>query len=130
MNKICLSIEQMQKLQELGVETEYGSLCWVKSPDSDYWLTVHDENCYEMGFLRPIPTLTLQDMLEKIPSRLGKKGKYFFSLHKIDEDIHLEYSSPIGDHALCAFYGSDLDAAYNMLVWLAENGYLKKKAQN
>lgn len=126
--KICLSIEQMQKLKDLGIDTKDASLCWVCDSEGNYSLSLHDEYCYEMAFMNPVPAFTLQDMLEKIPSRLGKKGKYFFSLHKIDEDIHLEYSSPIGDHALCAFCGSELDAAFDMLVWLAKNGYLKKKA--
>lgn len=128
MNKICLSIEQMQKLKELGVETKDASLCWVCGPEGKYYLSLHDEYCYEMAFMNPVPTFTLQDMLEMMPTRLGEKGKYFFSLHKIDENIYLEYSYPGCDYTLHTSYGSGLDAAFDMLVWLAKNGYLKKKA--
>lgn len=128
--KICLSIEQMQKLRELGVETKDASLCWVCGPEGKYYLSLHDEYCYEMAFMNPVPTFTLQDMLELMPSQIKEKKTYYLSLHKFEDIIHLEYSYPGCDYTLHTSCGSYLDAAFDMLVWLAENEYLKKEARN
>lgn len=123
--KICLSIEQMQRLKELGAQTKGASMCWVRDPEGKYTPSLHDEYCYEMSFMNPIPAFTLQDMLERIPGRLGKKGEYFFSLHKIDDGILLEYSHPKCNSTLHTSYGSSLGAAFDMLIWLIKKGYLK-----
>lgn len=47
MKKICLSIEQMQKLKELGAQTKGASMCWVRDPEGKYTPSLHDEYCYE-----------------------------------------------------------------------------------
>lgn len=125
MKKICLSINQMQVLKGLGVETKDASLCWVRDPEGNYYLSLHDESCYEMAFMNPVPAFTLQDMIDVMPGRIGKKGEYFFSLHKVDDNIHLEYSYPGCDYTLHTSYGNGLKAAFEMLVWLARERYLK-----
>ena len=74
-----LSIEQMQKLKELGIDASKASMCYVffESDGSKYTdIVVHDESCYEMACMNPIPTFTLQDIIELIPENLVNANKY------------------------------------------------------
>ena len=120
-----LSIEKMQKLKELGVDASKASMCYVffESDGSKYTdIVVHDESCYEMACMNPIPTFTLQDMIELMPNNVKYEGKsYYLSIDKkfvgyiddmVVEDCVLESDSNI------------LENTYNVLVWLAENKYI------
>lgn len=116
--KICLSIEQMRELKELGVETKDASMCWVRDPEGHYYPTVHDESCYEMSFMDPAPAFTLQDMLEKMPKELKGYDLVLFA------DNHIQYEKWNGHSPakiLCEFNGESLlETTFNMLVWLAK----------
>ena len=125
MENQVLSIDQMQKLKELGVDISKASMCYVffESDGSKYTdIVVHDESCYEMACMNPIPTFTLQDMIELIPSKVKYEGKsYYLSIDKkfvgyiddmVVEDCVLESDSNI------------LENTYKVLVWLAENKYI------
>ena len=92
MKRQVLEIDKMQHLNELGVDINKASMCWIREPNSDkYHAVPHDEFCYEMSCLAPIATFTLLDIIELIPPRL--KEKYVFHIHNL------------------------LDAAYDMYVW-------------
>lgn len=121
-----LSIEQMQKLKDLGVDISKASMCYVffESDGSKYTdIVVHDESCYEMACMNPMPTFTLQDIIELMPNciihpeyakcflNFGKKYICYTSIHS-GTDIGVKSSDSI------------LGNAYNMLVWLAENKYI------
>lgn len=67
MKNICLSIDQMQKLKELGISTKNASMCWINDNEGNATAELHDEFCYEMSFMNPVPAFTLQDMLEIMP---------------------------------------------------------------
>lgn len=67
MNDQVLSIKQMKVLKDLGANIDNASMCYTKIPNSDsYYLTIHDEYCYECSGLDPIPTFTLMDMLVEL----------------------------------------------------------------
>ena len=117
----------MQKLKELGIETKNASMCWVNPADNNnHILVVHNEFCYEHNFLKPIPTFTLEDILEMLPRTISHnnimkwlyiemtKKNCYFSYKDIDENTYIAFSNEE------IFYG-----AYEMLIWLKENGYLK-----
>lgn len=129
--KICLSIEQMQKLKELGVETKDASMCWVRDPEGHYNLTMHDESCYEMSFMNPEPAFTLQAMLDKLPKRFqfkmdGNCGRYCdLEIQKLFSGWNIMYTELGYDVVHLIESESLLDAAFDMLVWLAKEGYLK-----
>jgi len=77
-----LSIGQMKSLTELRVDTSKASMCWIKNTDGDetenmYMLSVHNEWCYEMSCLSPVPTFTLQDIIKLLPKQI--KGYSFLS---------------------------------------------------
>ena len=120
-----LSIEQMQKLKELGVDVSKASMCYVffESDGSKYTdIVVHDESCYEMACMNPIPTFTLQDMIELMPNNVKCEGKsYYLSIDKkfigYIDDMDVEDSVLESDSNI-------LENTYNVLVWLAEHKYI------
>ena len=120
-----LSIEKMQKLKELGVDVSKASMCYVffESDGSKYTdIVVHDESCYEMACMNPIPTFTLQDMIEIIPSKVKYEGKsYYLSIDKkfvgYIDDMDVE-------DCVLESYSNILESTYNVLVWLAEHKYI------
>lgn len=128
-----LSTEQMTKLKELGVDTSKASMCYVffESDGNKYEkLVVHNEDCYEFSSLNPIPTFTLQDVVELLPKVIIKEGLY---LHL---NISITYSKwYCFEYSFCngsqfnSFISREniLDAAYQMLIWVIENNYLKTK---
>ncbi|MCM1031573.1 MAG: hypothetical protein NC410_09075 [Oscillibacter sp.] len=120
MNKqIALSIEQMDHLKELGVDTSDASLCWIKKPNTDnYSLSIHDESCYEMSCLHPVPAYTLQDILEKLPHTIVAPLKiYTLLIYDFDWWMY----DGIGKELKLANGKTWLDTAYNMLYWVVEN---------
>lgn len=131
MKEQVLSIEQMQHLQDFGVDTSKASMVWTyiedkKNPEnkSASSLCVNGENkCWENSSLRTgcVPTFTLQDILDNLPLYadwnpliiVGNAvmysagyGEGYDSVVKFEED-------------------SLLQSAYKMLCWVIENGYLK-----
>ena len=124
-NNSVLSIDQMSQIRKLGIDTSKASMCWVKSPEGEYRLHIHDEYCYEANFMEPAPTFTLQDILEMMPKEI--EGR-FLTLCYDYGGYHIEYSyyyDPMNEsqHKGKSF----LEAAYNTLCWLAESGYLGKE---
>lgn len=141
-----LTMEQMKHLKKLGVDTSKSSMCWVReSGGEDYMVTAHDEFCYEMSCLDPVPTFTLQDMLEMMPPNLYvKKDQILLKYeHSIDYMTRMCLTTASGvsfclygdtnyKHkgiwVLSEFRGdTTLEASYNMLCWLAKNNLLGKE---
>lgn len=93
--KIALNMKEMQTLQKMGVDTSDASMCWIMEPLTEkYGLGIHDEFCYELSCLNPIPAYTLQDIILKLkgqvsclsPSTLrdfpsAKKTPWLFEIH-------------------------------------------------
>ena len=117
-----LSIERMQKLKELGVNSRNASMLWIshinKNDYSKYKLVTNE---YELTCLDIIPTFTLQDMIELMPNKIIiDYENYYLCIDKnctayltVEEDV--------------LWFGKDnsvLINTYNVLVWLAENKYI------
>ena len=120
-----LSVEQMQKLKELGIDISKASMCYIffESDGSKYTdIVVHDESCYEMACMNPIPTFTLQDMIELMPNNVKYEGKsYYLSIDKkfvgYIDDIYVE-------DCVLESEGNILENTFKVLVWLAEHKYI------
>lgn len=128
-SKYVLSVEQMEHLQELGLDTSDGSMCFewnesdadnmvVTSPDADTNYDYYHE------------TYTLQDILDKLPTLIIISSDFY--------KICIEPSCGYWD---IYYYKSDateliskkseniIDAAYDMLCWYIENGYVEKEGK-
>ena len=148
MKNQVLSIEQMQKLKELGVDTSKASMAVYNiyaGEQKEYDILAangafaekqeHDRFGYGIHNVVSFdkkPVFTLQDIIESLQ---GTKSFYFrkecenFYL-KIEKfsDTNYSISYENSDHFIVGFSGSCLlTCAYNMLIWVAENGYLTSK---
>lgn len=124
-----LSIEQMQELEDIGIDVSKASMFWYKNnkfkqliPCSDRdtikdWTNQHGENCV-------IPTFTLQDILEILPKVITTESDNF-ELYLNTFQCYTHYRDPKHDKSLNAEYGNSiLEAAFNMLKWCKQNNYI------
>lgn len=127
-----LNIDQMRHLKELGVDTSKASMFYVPKlqPKNEYQLM----NVQPSPVIPFIPAFTLQDIIELLPKTITAKDSGGLIQ---TYDLYLAYSNV--DVCYCVFYSysskfgclelfkseSLLEAAYQMLCWCAENGYLK-----
>ena len=126
MSKQCLDVQQMQHLQELGLDTSNASMCWIKDTEGNRHLSVHDEYCYEASSMNPIPAYTLQDVLDLLPKSIGVE--YIYDLCIFTESI--SYTQFIGGEINDNLFAvpineSLIDAAYYLLCWAIENGFVE-----
>lgn len=114
-----LSIEQMQKLKELGIYTNNASMCWIKEEGEEDSLTVN------WGLLKHMidffETFTLQDIIELMPSYITVESNiYFLNIDK----MRSKYESIDKDIICIENNKGMLINTYNVLVWLAKNKYI------
>lgn len=132
-SKQVLDVQQMQHLQELGLELKETMLHWVvyeAGHENNFVTTkenameVIDESC---GML---PAYTLQDVLDALPKEISKDGCTWYASLYIDfENNRIAYGNT--DRYGFEIYHEimiekDLiDAAYSMLCWTIEQGYVE-----
>lgn len=135
MDKQVLTFDQINHLKELGLDTSKGSMCWRRLIRD--WKGERKIGKLALTLNKPIivsnfeayedvPTFTLQDILEILPYKIVASylniGKKSFSG---DILFYVEYSN-FGGYAVSHFRNENIiDAAYEMLCWCIENGYLK-----
>lgn len=137
MNEQVLSIEQMQHLVELGVDTSKASMAWCKTEgDKGYHLLLpNSQKVFEYNLVvKYIPTFTLQDMINLMPKHIGE-----YTLIWYISDMIFRYERWIDYDCYGRFdVLEDLSFTFNdnvtilgvacaMLCKLAEGGYLNKK---
>ena len=149
MSKQVLDVQQMQHLQELGLDTSKASM--------HYWIIRNGEYSQEVGEyvfskepsyitlkLHPyefmsdvairrvedIPIFTLQDVLDALPKDISKDGCTWYASLYIDfENNRIAYGNT--DRYGFEIYHEimiekDLiDAAYSMLCWCIENKFVE-----
>ena len=128
--KKVLSIEQMQHLQELGLELDYNTiLSWIideRGKDKQL-LCISSKAVDYVDFSHYcLPAYTLQDILDLLPYKTVASylhiGRKSFSG---DILFYVEYSN-FGGYAVSHFRSESLiEAAYEMLCWCIENGYVE-----
>lgn len=137
-----LSIERMQHLKELGVETSKASMYFSYHWDRLNIVTEHGNlKAWEERGLG-IGAFTLQDMLEMIPCKLFcDETGYAANLQPIllSQTCYLTFTKhDTGKYEIAYISRKQeylhyvngktiLEAAYNMLCWLAENKLLAKE---
>lgn len=143
MKNQVLNIKQMQHLKELGVDISKGSMVWLPYREMKGSPEIPIELCdkyYHLGFaysLRPILpeeemlyTFTLQDIIEMLPRSITPnpdEGTYYLNLYYYDELWVVDYLNNEGDGSWFTTTSDDsfIEAAYEMLCWCIEKGYIK-----
>ena len=125
-----LSIDQIKRLRELGVDTGDASMCWIKDSDWNRFVFPHDEYCYEMNCMEPVPAYTLQDILDKLPKQIDE---YTLQTRHAHGYWVCEYIKPYHNLGIVEIKHDELiDSVYEMLVWCINNGHVNpgKEAPN
>ena len=106
MNKICTSIEQSQKLLELGIDVNTADMYWWYSGKRYYVESMDDDDFNKKS---DIPAWSLSALLELMPAGnilfRNTLSKNYKCINTVDSD---DYDNP-------------LDAAFEMVCWLKEN---------
>ena len=133
MSKQCLDVQQMQHLQELGLELKETMLYWARCVDNNpraathygKWVLIKGNNAQTVGLMHWefIPAYTLQDVLDALPDFIDEYCLIIdMSFGVIRYDNLKRKDSPI----LKETYFNDedkylIDAAYSMLCWAIEH---------
>lgn len=138
MSKQVLDREQMQHLQELGLDTSKAIMCYRRRT-RDFrgeekvgrWSLAINQPIIVSNFetYDEVPAFTLQDILDLLPSEIQKDGNW----STLDILKHPQ------NYIMCFWNGEPLfrcensiliDAAYSMLCWCIENGYVKTNKED
>ena len=139
-SKQCLDVQQMQHLQELGLELKETMLYWARCVDNNpraathygKWVLIKGNNAQTVGLMHWefIPAYTLQDVLDALPKDISKDGCTWYASLYIDfENNRIAYGNTDRDgfeiyHEI--MIEKDLiDAAYSMLCWAIENKFVE-----
>lgn len=142
MIKQCLDVQQMQHLQELGLELKETILYWARCVDNNpraathygKWVLIKGNNAQTVGLMHWefIPAYTLQDVLDALPKEIKYKEKIcWLSFEISDEHIGYYYNDYlfrptwVFDERLRVIDESIIDAAYKLLCRCIENGYVE-----
>lgn len=137
-----LSTDQMRHLRDLNTDTSKASLYWVRrchgykidDNSTGEWFLSLQKEFQVIGFMsyEVIPTFTLQDLLNILPSGIYSKSYEIYSLRtdRYLDEWGVYYGTTEdsdGSKLSTPIYGDTLlEAAYEMLCYLAENNLLKK----
>lgn len=115
--KQVLSIEQMKHLREIGMDTSDGSMHfeWNESDSGNMVVTSPDADTNYDYYHK---TYTLQDILDKLPCFIGNQVLTIQKLADSYTCLYMESYKITESKEL-------IDAAYDMLCWCIENGYVK-----
>ena len=137
-SKQVLSIEQMKYLQDLGLDTSDASMYWVRrshgsridDESKGEWFLSLQKEFMVCGFIsyEILPTYTFQEIIELLPKEIKTvTDTYYLTISTYDCDVWSIYYSMSDEFDYYKEFKSDslIDAAYEMLCWCIENGYIK-----
>lgn len=138
MKNQVLSVEQMLKLQRLGIDISSSGMCWCRPTGykNEKWeLEIHEDVIRQERdprFWEIIQTFTLQDIIKLLPRSIQPNpnvGTFYLNLYYHDLSYVVDYLNNEGDGSYVAKTSDDsfIKAAYPMLLWCIENGYIEKK---
>ena len=142
MSKQCLNVQQMQHLQELGLELKETMLYWARCVDNNpraathygKWVLIKGNNAQTVGLMHWefIPAYTLQDVLDALPRFvIDEEGnKYYLQIEMMNTDFddwRVSYKSVGQDESPLGYFQAFhlIDAAVRMLAYCFEQGYVK-----
>lgn len=131
MSKQILSIEQMKHLHELGLDTSKASMQYIENNNGKILCIPkeieHDIKDVEDGYII-CDALTLLDILNILPGDI-KESSSWYSLFIEYQEMRIAYCyvDRDGIQWMEPTFGIGenlIDAAYKMLCWCIENGYI------
>lgn len=134
-SKQVLSIDQMKHLQELRLDTSDASMCYCcfyGNIEKKWELEIYEDvinQKRDSTFWEIVPTYTFQDIIELLPKEIKIVTDYYLTISTYDCDVWSIYYSMSDEFDYYKEFKSDslIDAAYEMLCWCIENGYIKTK---
>lgn len=143
MSKQVLDISQMQHLEELGVDTSKANFYWHRTKslnnynDWDEWKLHYGVLRLARGFTtincQYVRTFTLQDILDLLPNLIqsqDEENNYWLEFGTAMEDEewwYIRYMSVYGVKLNYEEHVHLIEAAYEMLCWVIDNGYVDTK---
>ena len=135
-SKQVLDVQQMQHLQELGLDTSNASAEYYRMSKKMDWFLVFGCRSKEelLDTEENIPVYTLQDVLDALPASIKHKDFRYYLVYNKSEGFIGYYGVDFdGNHRYARyeeFYNgidglSVIDAAYELLVWCIENCYVE-----
>lgn len=133
MRNQVLSIDQMQRLKELGVDTSKASMYWMRSlhrssfndnSEGEWFLSLQKEYIvYSFTSYEVVPAFTLQDIINILPDSIDNNA---LTVRKCANGVSISYENTYTRSILSLFEKEDIiEAAYEMLVRCVKNGYVK-----
>ena len=142
MENQVLSLEQMNQLKELGVDTSRASMAIYSiyaGEEKEYNILAangvfaekqeHDRFGYGIHNVVSFdkkPVFTSQDIIELLPREVTDSADYQLLINKQRDSYSVSYENT--DSFLVSFCRVELlDCLYEMLLWVIENDYLETK---
>lgn len=121
--KQVLSIEQMKHLKELGLDTSDASMVFQRGSATRHEWVLHVMGYADVSLREKEFAYTLQDILGKLPCFIGKE---VLTIQKLADSYTCLYIEPYTRSMINITESKEpIDAAYDMLCWCIENGYVK-----
>lgn len=135
MTKYYTTKEQSKELLKLGLNPETADMCYEYQkahwPDEPAYLDW--PQCYKKHDEQDIPCWSVGALMDLIPKRIiHNKTEYFMCLQTSTYCYFLchtdgRYLTPLGCQIICKPL---IDAVYQYVVWLIENGYINGNEPN
>ena len=125
--KQVLSVGQMKHLQELGLDTRDASMVFQRGSATRHEWVLHVMGYADVSLREKEFAYTLQDILDKLPCFIGKE---VLTIQKLANSYTCLYMEPYSRSIIKITESKELiDAAYDMLCWCIENGYVKVRKE-
>ena len=124
----------LKYLRELGLNTSDASMCYCcfyGNIEEEWELEIYEDvinQKRDSTFLDIVPTYTFQEIIELLPKEIKTvTDTYYLTISTYDCDVWSIYYSMSDEFDYYKEFKSDslIDAAYEMLCWCIENGYIK-----
>ena len=119
MNKICTSLEQSKKLMELGINTSSADMSYSSIHNIGQELSYCNLPLSILRMADDIPAWSLTSLLELMPRIEHLKPFIDLSPNLNSEEVSIYYHSEDSPYIV---KDNLIDAAFEMVVWLKENG--------
>lgn len=127
------TIEQSKKLLELGLSPETANMYWKKNPilnSEKKWIPrIINKLLIPFDDEDTIPCWSLGALLEVMPTQIEEVKDHKVDLilgHPKDKWclVYFDWTGLQQGHSVIG--DAPIEAAFNMICWLLENGYIKK----